>query len=115
MDIAKLVWDAKLKKGKKDIKKNRLIRRSLKLSEETGEVAEAVLGVTGKDEDNYKNKTYDDVREELIDAVIVSLDILLSTFPDEPDTLTYEEILKKREAIVNTKISKWLSPKEKKS
>lgn len=51
-------------------------RRLLKITEEKGEVAEAVLNVTSPY--NGKNKTWDDVREELVDCFIVAADIALT-------------------------------------
>lgn len=113
-DIIKKIYDAKIQKGKLEIKKSRMIRRALKLSEESGEVSEAVLGVTGKEEENYKNKSYDDVREELVDSIIVAVDFLYSTFPDEKDDLSFEDVSKLREDIFNKKIDKWLAKKERK-
>lgn len=114
IDIIKSIYDAKIKKGKLDIKKPRMVRRALKLSEETGEVSEAVLGITGKDEENYKNKTYDDVREELVDTIIVAFDFLYSKFPDENQEMTYDDIDKNRKEIFSKKIEKWLAKKKRK-
>ena len=53
-----------------------LPRRFMKLTEELGEVAEAYLNVTSKAND--KCKTWDDVREECADVLIVAFDIALT-------------------------------------
>lgn len=50
-----------------------LDRRALKLIEEFGEAAQAYLNVTSPS--NGKSKTWDDVREEIADVLIVALDI----------------------------------------
>lgn len=53
-------------------------RRCEKFLEELGELAEARLGYTSKN--NPKNKTLDDVKEEAVDVLIVALDISLTPF-----------------------------------
>lgn len=55
-------------------------RRLCKFEEEKGEVNEAMLNVTSID--NLKKKTWDDVREELVDCFIVAIDIALTFNPD---------------------------------
>ena len=49
-----------------------LEQRALKLSEETGEVAEAVLSFTGAPSCSYKGLTEEDILQELIDVIIVA-------------------------------------------
>jgi NTP pyrophosphatase (non-canonical NTP hydrolase) len=56
-------------------------RRLLKLGEELGEVNQAYISSTSKN--NRKNKTWKDVREELCDVIIIAMDILLTEMPDE--------------------------------
>lgn len=58
-------------KDKKDI-----IRKALKLTEETGEVAEAVLSSEYSFGCEYKGKTKADVVEEVTDVIIVGFSIL---------------------------------------
>lgn len=53
-----------------------LSRRMFKLNEEFGEHAEAYLNVTSKN--NGKGKTWDDVREEIADTLIVAVDVALT-------------------------------------
>ena len=113
MDIIKAVYDAKVEKNKENLGTSRLMRRVIKLSEEVGEVAEAALGVTADDGENYKEKTYDDLREEIVDTLIVGMDLVLSIFPDEED-MTYEQIIENRSKIFERKIDKWLQKKKKK-
>lgn len=81
-----------------------LIRRILKLSEEMGEVAEAYLNVTSKD--NGKEKTWDDVREELVDVLVVVCDVVLTPMPDQED-LTPEEIEEIIQNVLAAKLGKW--------
>lgn len=59
--------------------------------EELGELAEAYLGVTSSN--NGKNKTWSDVREEIVDVLIVSLDLALTPLPGEVGTGTLDLIL----------------------
>ena len=113
MDIIKAVYDAKVEKNKENLGSSRLMRRVVKLSEEVGEVAEAALGVTADEGENYKEKTYDDLREEVVDTVIVGLDLILSIFPDEEE-MDYDEIIENRSKLFERKINKWLQKKKKK-
>ncbi len=53
-----------------------LNRRIFKLFEELGELSEAYLASTSSR--SYKNKTWNDVREEAADVLIVALDIALT-------------------------------------
>jgi NTP pyrophosphatase (non-canonical NTP hydrolase) len=56
-------------------------RRMIKLGEEYGEACQAYLSVSS--ENNGKEKTWADVREELTDVLIVTLDLLCHQMPDE--------------------------------
>lgn len=79
-------------------------RRLLKLGEEYGEASQAYLSVSS--EKNGKNKTWDDVREELVDVLVVTLDLLCHEFPDETDT----SVESKFEGInreLDRKLKKW--------
>lgn len=58
-------------------------RRAVKMLEEIGEVAEAWLNVTSPS--NGKAKTWDDVREEIADCLIVALDIAWTKLPTEDE------------------------------
>ena len=51
--------------------KKTLSERALKLSEETGEVAEAVLSYTNACGCSYKHKTRKDILEECTDVIII--------------------------------------------
>jgi len=53
-----------------------LQERVLKLTEEAGELAQAVLSVTGAPGSTYKKHSLEDVREEAADAAIVALSVL---------------------------------------
>lgn len=85
----------------RDIKN--IIKRALKLSEESGEVAEAVLSISSST--NGKNKTWDDVLEEAVDTAIVALDIALTQFPGQ--TLTDEEKEQQVIDMFDKKLAKW--------
>lgn len=78
-------------------------RRLMKLGEEYGEVLQAYLALTGN---NYKGMTADDLREELVDIVLVSLDLLLHRVPGE-ENLSEDELGMRIEAVFRTKIEKW--------
>jgi NTP pyrophosphatase (non-canonical NTP hydrolase) len=79
-------------------------RRMLKLGEEYGEACQAYLSVSS--ENNSKKKSWDDVREELVDVLVVTLDLLCHTMPDEKD-MTEEEKLASVTKILNRKLDKW--------
>lgn len=87
-------------------------RRLLKLGEEYGEANQAYLSVTS--ETNSKNKSWCDVREELIDTLVVTLDLLLHTFPDQT-SLSEEEKLSNLEEVLDSKLKKWSRKQKKKS
>ena len=55
-------------------------RRLWKLGEEQGEIWQALLDVTGTL--HLRDKTWEDVREELVDCFVVATDIALTFNPD---------------------------------
>ncbi|MCF2539883.1 MULTISPECIES: MazG-like family protein [Streptomyces] len=59
-----------------------LLLRMLKLSEEVGEVAQAVIGATGQNPRKGVTHTWDDVQSELCDVVITALVALRTLTPD---------------------------------
>lgn len=81
-----------------------LIRRMGKLGEEYGELWEAYLNVTSSQ--NGKNKTWEDVREELIDVTIVAIDTLATRLPID-EGKTDEEINDEIMAVLKEKLEKW--------
>ncbi|MCX4574646.1 MazG-like family protein [Streptomyces sp. NBC_01571] len=65
-----------------------LLLRILKLSEEVGEVARAVIGATGQNPRKGTTHTWDDVRAELCDVVITGLVALRTLGPDAREVFT---------------------------
>lgn len=65
-----------------------LLLRIIKLSEEVGEVAEAVIGVTGQNPRKGTTHTWDDVRSELCDVAVTALVVLRTLTPDAREVLT---------------------------
>ena len=65
-----------------------LLLRILKLSEEVGEVAEAVIGATGQNPRKGVTHTWDDVQSELCDVVITALIALRTLTPDTQEVFT---------------------------
>ncbi|MFF3815539.1 MazG-like family protein [Streptomyces bluensis] len=59
-----------------------LLLRILKLSEEVGEVAQAVIGATGQNPRKGTTHTWDDVRAELCDVIITALVALRTLTPE---------------------------------
>ena len=59
-----------------------LLLRILKLSEEVGEVARAVIGATGQNPRKGTTHTWDDVRSELCDVAVTALMALRTLTPD---------------------------------
>ena len=75
-----------------------LEQMALKLSEESGEVAQAVLSYTKASGNQYKQLTTSDIKEECIDTLLVSL-ALYYKLADDPDTELPD--------LLNKKITKW--------
>ncbi|MFG2781492.1 MazG-like family protein [Streptomyces prunicolor] len=65
-----------------------MLLRMLKLSEEVGEVAEAVIGATGQNPRKGVTHTWDDVQAELCDVVITALVALRTLSPDTRQVFT---------------------------
>ncbi|MDX3586881.1 MazG-like family protein [Streptomyces europaeiscabiei] len=59
-----------------------LLLRMLKLQEEVGEVAQAVIGATGQNPRKGTTHTWDDVQSELCDVVVTALVALRTLTPD---------------------------------
>ena len=78
-----------------------LPERALKLAEEAGEVAQAVLSATNAPGSAYKGLGLADVREEAADAAIVALSILAQTCDSE--TVFRSEL----ERLMTVKCAKW--------
>ncbi|MFF1375654.1 MazG-like family protein [Streptomyces sp. NPDC058308] len=64
-----------------------LLLRMLKLSEEVGEVAQAVIGATGQNPRKGTTHTWDDVQAELCDVVVTAMVALRTLTPDAADVL----------------------------
>ncbi|WP_308409426.1 MazG-like family protein [Streptomyces pinistramenti] len=60
--------------------------RILKLSEEAGEVAQAVIGATGRNPRKGHSHTWDDVQRELCDVVLTAMVALSTLAPDARQT-----------------------------
>ncbi|MEU6475508.1 MazG-like family protein [Streptomyces sp. NPDC047017] len=65
-----------------------LLLGMLKLSEEVGEAAQAVIGVTGQNPRKGTTHTWDDVEAELCDVVITALMALRTLTPDAREVFT---------------------------
>jgi NTP pyrophosphatase (non-canonical NTP hydrolase) len=78
-----------------------LQERALKLSEEAGELAQAVLCVTNAPGSSYKNHSLADVREEAADAAIVALSVLAQASSGK------EEFDRELERLMSEKCTKW--------
>ncbi|MFF4653237.1 MazG-like family protein [Streptomyces sp. NPDC001380] len=66
--------------GRTPSESERLLRL-MKLTEEVGEVAEAVIGATGQNPRKGASHTWDDVQRELCDVVVAALVALRSLTP----------------------------------
>ncbi|MET8893842.1 MazG-like family protein [Streptomyces albogriseolus] len=62
-----------------------VLLRILKLSEEVGEVAQAVVGATGRNPRKGVTHTWDDVSAELCDVAVTALVALRTLTPDAPE------------------------------
>jgi NTP pyrophosphatase (non-canonical NTP hydrolase) len=65
-----------------------LLLRVLKLSEEVGEVAQAVIGATGQNPRKGTTHGWEDVQAELCDVVITALVALRTLTPDAREVFT---------------------------
>ncbi|MFJ5528671.1 MazG-like family protein [Streptomyces sp. NPDC093261] len=65
-----------------------LLLRVLKLSEEVGEVAQAVIGATGQNPRKGTTHGWEDVQAELCDVVITALVALRTMTPDAREVFT---------------------------
>ena len=64
-----------------------VLLRIMKISEEAGEVAAAVIGVTGQNPRKGVTHTWDDVRSELCDVIITAMVALRTLGADAPEVL----------------------------
>lgn len=77
--------------GEKHLEYSQMVRRVVKLSEETGELAQAFLDVTSATP--RRGKTAQDVIEEAVDVSIVALDIALTCGSKEQIELMFRKKL----------------------
>ncbi|WP_329116523.1 MazG-like family protein [Streptomyces sp. NBC_01465] len=61
-----------------------VLMRILKLSEEVGEVAQAVIGATGQNPRKGTSHTWQDVEAELCDVIVTAMVALRTLTPDAP-------------------------------
>ncbi|MEU5362683.1 MazG-like family protein [Streptomyces sp. NPDC005925] len=66
-----------------------LLLRMLKLSEEVGEVAQAVIGATGQNPRKGVTHTWDDVQAELCDVIFAALVALRTLTPEAREVFTH--------------------------
>ncbi|WP_417694383.1 MazG-like family protein [Roseibium sp.] len=78
-----------------------LQERALKLCEEAGEVAQAVLSATGAPGSTYKKLELVDVREEAVDTMIVALAVLAQA--SDSDEMFQAELTR----LLSLKVGKW--------
>ena len=80
-----------------DLDKKDLTQKALKLCEEAGEVAQAVLSYTKAPVCGYKNKNQGDILEEVSDVIIVALSIARKLGFSKEDINT----------VIENKLVKW--------
>ncbi|WP_027964101.1 MazG-like family protein [Halalkalibacillus halophilus] len=91
--------DQMLKRIKKlsELEPKTLQEMSLKISEEAGEVSQAVLSYTNASGSMYKQLESSDVKEECIDLVLVSLALFYKLSGDDVEL----------DQFINKKLEKW--------
>ncbi|GAA1364071.1 MazG-like family protein [Streptomyces beijiangensis] len=62
-----------------------ILLRVLKLSEEVGEVAQAVIGATGQNPRKGTSHTWQDVEAELCDVIVTAMVALRTLTPQAPE------------------------------
>ncbi|AKJ13531.1 hypothetical protein ABB07_26920 [Streptomyces incarnatus] len=75
------LW-SRLEATRKHAGQEGVLLRVLKLSEEVGEVAEAIIGTTGQNPRKGVTHTWEDVQAELCDVVITALVALRTLTPE---------------------------------
>lgn len=65
-----------------------VLLRMLKLTEETGEVAQAIIGATGQNPRKGRTHDWQDVQAELCDVIVTAMVALRTLNPDAPDVFT---------------------------
>ncbi len=103
--ILKAIFDANPRRNPDE---RNVLRRIVKLNEETGEVSEAYLGATS--EANLKGKTWDDVIEELADTIIVAADIVFTDFQGED--LMPDQLEERLTDMIRHKLTVWESKQQ---
>lgn len=86
--------------------KKTIEHRALKLAEETGEVAEAILSSNNISACGYKNKSKDDITEECIDVIIVASSIISQNCDNKLDIDFIQDLYEKKLKKWEDKISK---------
>jgi len=84
------------------IEKKSLLEITLKTTEETGELAQAVLSANGSSGASYKNLTLEDVREETVDILICVLSVYFKAGGRIEDL----------EGLIQKKTTKWASKQQ---
>lgn len=83
-----------------NLDKKNLIERTLKASEEVGEISQAVLSYLGASGCQYKGKTKNDILEESIDVILVVASIITEI---NGGSLINDDVLN----MFNSKLDKW--------
>lgn len=78
-----------------EIDKKTLLERTLKLSEEVGEVAQAMLSYSNACVCGYKKKSKEDLVEECLDVIIVASSIISQSYDNDVDIETVKSIYNK--------------------
>lgn len=76
-----------------------MVERALKTSEETGELAQAVLSYKGMHGTAYKGKTSEDVLEEVADVIMCAMSVAIAAGYSTMDI----------ESMIAVKCEKWES------
>ena len=99
-DIMKEIYEANA--GRRNVQN--LHRRITKAGEEIGELGEAFLYVTSMS--NTKEKTWEDVREEAVDVILMGIDLALTPLPIDKEKSS-KEIQQAVLDMVEKKLNKW--------
>ncbi|WP_307167565.1 MazG-like family protein [Streptomyces rishiriensis] len=82
-----------------------LLLRVLKLSEEVGEVAQAVIGATGQNPRKGVSHTWEDVQAELCDVAITAL-VALRTLTPQAEAVFAEHLARVEERSVGRAVER---------
>ncbi|MEU1850636.1 MazG-like family protein [Streptomyces sp. NPDC019990] len=87
-------------------REQRILLQLLKIQEEAGEVAEAVIGAMGQNPRKGHSHTWDEVEAEICDVIVTGMVALMRMNPEAPDVFAqHVERIRERDLGESARIS----------